>query len=535
MPRIFISYKRVDKDKIFKIKDQIESALGEKCWIDLDGIESDAQFKNVIIKAIIDCEVFLFMYSQAHSKIENFERDWTIRELNFAEKKDKRIVFINIDGTPLIDEFEFDFGSKQQIDGQSEESLHRLINDLRKWKEIIQQDSSNIISSNLHDKTIDVRTVLSWSEISQEQQNFSGNLDDLFDEAYNMWRDNESKEAFKRFAYLVSKDYSKALGYLGLCYEYGNGIEKHEQKMITCYQAAINRKEYLGVFRLGKYFYHRGMYGEAMFCYMKSINEGWASDDAYYQVGLLYEGGLGVPRDLNKSLEMYRRAYMMNPHSEYKLKLEQFGVLNTPDEFSLELPESVKKLSYLKLFDLAEEYKDNNVPLSYNYYMLASKKGHVVGAIKVLQLENIYGLRIEKGTKEQLIHLIDSSESFVNENPSYAFQCGYYFQNERRDIAMSKILYNIGAENGDRDCLWKLGELASFDGDYLSAFDFYLESAKKGQGMSMYAVAKLYESGMGITKDITKAIKWYQRCSQSLFASATDARKALQRIQETSM
>lgn len=42
MARIFISYKRVDKDKVLKIKDQIESALGEKCWIEVDGIESDA-------------------------------------------------------------------------------------------------------------------------------------------------------------------------------------------------------------------------------------------------------------------------------------------------------------------------------------------------------------------------------------------------------------------------------------------------------------------------------------------------------------
>ena len=48
MSRIFISYKRVDKDKVFRIKDQIESTIGEKCWIDIDGIESDAQFANVI-------------------------------------------------------------------------------------------------------------------------------------------------------------------------------------------------------------------------------------------------------------------------------------------------------------------------------------------------------------------------------------------------------------------------------------------------------------------------------------------------------
>lgn len=133
MSRIFISYKRVDKVKVFKIKDQIEAALGEKCWIDLDGIESDAQFKNIIIKAINQAEVVLFMYSKEHAKITSFENDWTIRELNFAAKKDKRIVFVNIDGSPLIDIFEFDFGTKQQVDATSKVALEKLMADLQMW------------------------------------------------------------------------------------------------------------------------------------------------------------------------------------------------------------------------------------------------------------------------------------------------------------------------------------------------------------------------------------------------------------------
>lgn len=133
MARIFISYKRVDKDKVFRIKGQIESAIGEKCWIDLDGIESDAQFKNVIIKAINECEIVLFMYSKAHSKIVDFEKDWTVRELNFAQKKNKRIVFVNLDGSPLTDTFEFDYGTKQQIDALSQQAILRLISDLKKW------------------------------------------------------------------------------------------------------------------------------------------------------------------------------------------------------------------------------------------------------------------------------------------------------------------------------------------------------------------------------------------------------------------
>lgn len=132
MAKIFISYKRTDKKRVFEIKDLIESETGERCWIDLYGIESDAQFINVIINAINEAEVVLFMYSKAHMSVD-YEQDWTIRELNFAHSKQKRIVFVNIDNSPLTDHFAFMFGIKQQVNGQSSEALHHLISDLKKW------------------------------------------------------------------------------------------------------------------------------------------------------------------------------------------------------------------------------------------------------------------------------------------------------------------------------------------------------------------------------------------------------------------
>ena len=133
MARVFISYKRVDKAKVLKLKDTIEAAIGEDCWIDLDGIECDAIFKSVIINAINNCEVFLFMYSKTHSTIVDFEHDWTVRELSFAELKKKRIVFINIDGSTLSDLFLFDYANKQQVDATSTEALNHLCTDLQKW------------------------------------------------------------------------------------------------------------------------------------------------------------------------------------------------------------------------------------------------------------------------------------------------------------------------------------------------------------------------------------------------------------------
>ena len=133
LSQIFISYKRDDLDMVWSIKDIIEKHTGENCWIDLDGIESDAQFANVIIKAINQAKVFLFMYSSKHTEIEDYENDWTIREKNFAQKKKKRIVFVNIDGSKLTDWFELIFGTKQQINAKSSKAMKKLCSDIQKW------------------------------------------------------------------------------------------------------------------------------------------------------------------------------------------------------------------------------------------------------------------------------------------------------------------------------------------------------------------------------------------------------------------
>ena len=135
--RIFISYKRVDKEKVFKLKDRIEDAIRPGlCWVDLDGIESDAQFADVIVNAINRAEVFLFMYSSAHSKIKDYSNDWTVREILYAHKKKKRIVFINLDGSPLTDWFELIFGTQQHVDSFSVHAVAKLIDDLRNWLSI---------------------------------------------------------------------------------------------------------------------------------------------------------------------------------------------------------------------------------------------------------------------------------------------------------------------------------------------------------------------------------------------------------------
>ena len=147
MSRIFISYKRADKEKVFPLKDKIEAAIGEQCWIDLDGIESSAQFEHVIINAIDTAEVFLFMYSKRHTRITNLENDWTVKEIRYADAMGKRIVFINLDQSPLEKWFLFNFSGKQQIDATSESAFCRLIEDMKEWLNVSSSKHSSTLSS----------------------------------------------------------------------------------------------------------------------------------------------------------------------------------------------------------------------------------------------------------------------------------------------------------------------------------------------------------------------------------------------------
>lgn len=138
MARIFVSYKRKDKEKVFKIVRQIEEATTVKCWIDLDGIESSSQFVPVICKAIDNAEVVLFMYSSVHRSVD-FETDWTIKELNYAMSNKKRIVLVNLDSSPLFSVFLMQFGTSNNIDSNDPLQMNRLFTDLCKWLNITRK------------------------------------------------------------------------------------------------------------------------------------------------------------------------------------------------------------------------------------------------------------------------------------------------------------------------------------------------------------------------------------------------------------
>ena len=107
---VFISYSRKDSERVNRIVD-ILSAQGISAWMDKDGIESGDAFKTVIVSAIDNSGVFLFL-----SSIFSNSSEWTVKEVNLAIYKKKPIIPIRLDETEYNPSILFDLVGLDYID-----------------------------------------------------------------------------------------------------------------------------------------------------------------------------------------------------------------------------------------------------------------------------------------------------------------------------------------------------------------------------------------------------------------------------------
>lgn len=126
---VFISYSRKDIDLIKKIKSDIEMVSGVKCWMDIRAIIAGSRrFTRDIVNGINQSQVFLFMLTEYSQKSE-----YALLELNYAGKKGKHVVIVNVDDCSLDDEFSLRFGLTDIIYWNDLSQREKLFNDIRVW------------------------------------------------------------------------------------------------------------------------------------------------------------------------------------------------------------------------------------------------------------------------------------------------------------------------------------------------------------------------------------------------------------------
>ena len=122
---IFISYSRKDISKAKIIKGEIEKITSLSCWMDLDGIESGSQFEDVIISAIDNARIVVFLLSD-----NSMQSKWKVR---YAYETRKKIIPVNIDNCTPSGWFLFKFSGYDVINYSDSYQKQKFFNDISEW------------------------------------------------------------------------------------------------------------------------------------------------------------------------------------------------------------------------------------------------------------------------------------------------------------------------------------------------------------------------------------------------------------------
>lgn len=124
--KVYISYSRTDKEKVYEIKEWLEThttASFIMCQHDVEGLPE--QYVMDAIKGINECDVFLFMLSDNSQFSER-----PLMELAFACRKLspglKRVYIININACDVGDSFLFRWGNYRSFDWTNDDSKKQL-------------------------------------------------------------------------------------------------------------------------------------------------------------------------------------------------------------------------------------------------------------------------------------------------------------------------------------------------------------------------------------------------------------------------
>ena len=125
---IFVSYSRADIDIVRKLVDDIHTKSNARCWVDWNGVESGAQFVDVIISAIDKVDIVLFILSD-----KSMSSKYVKKEITYARNTDKKIIPVVVDGNKLRGWFLFEFGQTDYVDISSELQYDKLISNVLEW------------------------------------------------------------------------------------------------------------------------------------------------------------------------------------------------------------------------------------------------------------------------------------------------------------------------------------------------------------------------------------------------------------------
>lgn len=307
----------------------------------------------------------------------------------------------------------------------------------------------------------------------------------------------ETVEAIKLYDVASKGGFGKADFILGEFYEKGQFVSKDINKAIYHYLIAWDQKidgaeEKLSALDLKNYNNKKDN-----LLYHKYLgNDG--NPESEYNLGIAYKNGDNVPKDLNKSFELFKNAALKG---------------HAPSQFELGMIYKNGSIGH----------KDSQKAIS--YFLKAANQGDR-NAINILSTMDIKTFVIE-GDLDYLTY-----KAIVGNDAVAQFELYKYYKNKSTDDdLLKKIEYcQRSAIQDYQPAMLALADLY-FNGtpplqkSKSSAFKWRRQAAYVGSDSAEYLLGNMYAKGEGVAKSDEIAIKWYMKAANHGIYSAEIALK----------
>lgn len=330
---------------------------------------------------------------------------------------------------------------------------------------------------------------------------------------------------------VAKKGSAKAMAYIACgCRQGINKYKKDLDEALAWGRKSAELGNMWGQYEYGMALLATGKLADSFHWISESAKQGYR--DAFFQLGRMYENGIGTDADLDLAAYWYALALkegipdaqkcldrvggsVVN-QAEYLGKVLNFPVNPSygPDELLYkssfwESDHNYSKLAFL--LRAAEKGSYEAYEKLAEYFSKSSSKPF--GAYDPLFAEDclremsaLLNQKAKAGDGPSLYELgkrhlqgvtLDSGEVLIEKDP-----------------AKARASFEKGADLGDPECLVRFGEIVRDEGDIDRAFKCFDTAAQKGHFVGAYFAAWMWEEGRGTHPDLNRAVEYFEMAAK---------------------
>ena len=279
--------------------------------------------------------------------------------------------------------------------------------------------------------------------------------------------------------------------------------------------------------------FRRGDYEEARSAWSPLARAG--DVDAQFNLGALFENGLGVPADAERAARWYRAAAERRlDHARLALaRLQRIGALDPgPDEDQIKLLESAARRGLAEAqYELGVAY-DRGLGVTQNHataagwYQRAAEQGLTDAQYNLATFydEGLGTPRDIARAREWYARAADSGERRAMNNLGYIYEKGL---GGVRDYDMAVVWYRRAAHMGLAIAQSNLAALhylgRGVPRDFEQAHRWYKAAAAQGDAVGRNGLGLLYANGLGVDRDLVRAMALFELAAHSGSPAGADA------------